>query len=357
MFSIKRLSRLSLPLILVSLMAVLTVNTLRAQDAPTCEAGFRLFTHEYLWEGTPDGVCIPEHPQRIAFAWYFQVPALLRMGVPLVGVSGHEYLIEEFPEWQAQIEAVPDVGDPPNFESILASSPDLIIAPDWLVEEAPDQIAAIAPVVTFKFDGTHYWKDLAELIFDAAGYADAFDTLIAEYDARAKELGELIGSPQDIKLSLLNVRPDMLYTYTNYSPAGIILTDVGFSRPESQILPTTPEEVLAQGGWPYFNETSMEQIKNADGDFIIVFGDFSLYPDDATALAALQENPLWGSLSAVQAGNVYVSDQNWAAGDIANAHYVLDEIARAFGVFDQLSPNPYAIAPSTEATPEATAPA
>lgn len=344
-------------LVLDDLVALLAAPAAEATESPeiaiNCETGFRLFTHEYLWEGTPNGVCIPENPQRIAFPWYFHVPALLRMELPLVGISGHDYLIDEFPAWEAQIRAVPDVGDPANLEAILEVNPDLIIAPDWMIEEAGDQLTAIAPVVAFEFDGTHYWKSLAQLIFDASGHAADYDTLIAEYEARAQELAALIGSPQDIHLSLLNVRVGAMYIYTNYSPAGIILSDIGFARPEAQILSTTPEEVIAAGGWPYFQEVSMEEIQLADGDFVIVFGDFSAYVEDGEALQALQEHPLWGTLEAVQAGRVYISDQNWAAGDIANAHFVLDEIARAFGVYEQLSPNPYATAPEAEVTAEA----
>jgi iron complex transport system substrate-binding protein len=351
------------PLYLLIVMSLLLTTCLvSAQDAaattdaaPTCETGFRLFTHELLWSEIAEGVCIPEKPQQIAFAWPFHIPALLRTGYPLAAVANHEYLISQFPEWEAQITAVADVGLPPNLESVLTVNPDVIIEPDWAAGDNYAELSEIAPTIAFQFDGTHQWKQLAEMYFQIAGMQDAYDELIAEYEARATELGALIGNPQEIEVSLVWFS-DKPNAETNYSSGGILLSDIGFARPASQIIEQTPEEVIAAGGYPFFTEFSWEEVTKADGDLIIVAGDWT-GEAGAAALAELEANPLWQSLSAVQAGNVHYTSMNWGGGDIAGAHNLLDDIAEAFGVADEFSPNPYATInylPGVEGAPEAT---
>lgn len=353
------MKKLFLTALLPTLLTLVLVMPVTTQDADVaCAEGYRAFEHDLLWEDAPDPFCIPEVPQRIVMLWPFHVPALLRGDVPLVGIEERAYLTEEFPAWESAFEAMPEVGFPPNPEVLLSLEPDLIITAIWFVGENYDDLSNIAPVLAFDMPGTHLWKEVAEMIFDAAGKLDYYAPLVAEYDARVAELGVLIEDSESIALSLVNVRTSALYLYTDYSPGGMIVADVGFQRPESQLLPVPIDEFFAneeayieQNYWSYLFQVSIEEIQQADGDFIIVFGGFS---DDETqsALDSLTEHPLWQTLEAVKAGNIYVSSQNWAAGDIAGAHAILDEIARAFGVYGQLSPNPYSVPP--EAAPEIT---
>jgi hypothetical protein len=108
-----------LHLLLLVVPTLFALTPIAAQERIVCEPGFHLFTHELLWTGTPDGVCIPEQPQRIAFAWIFHVPALLRSDFPFAGIGSQEYVINEFPEWRPIIETIADIGLPPNLEAIL----------------------------------------------------------------------------------------------------------------------------------------------------------------------------------------------------------------------------------------------
>ncbi|MCG8352667.1 MAG: ABC transporter substrate-binding protein [Chloroflexales bacterium] len=80
-----------------------------------------------------------------------------------------------------------------------------------------------------------------------------------------------------------------------------------------------------------------------DADYILISGLFVGNEENQAALDEIFETPLWQSLSAVQAGNVHISGVNFGGGDNGVMHYILDELAEAFGVEDQLSPNPYAI--------------
>jgi iron complex transport system substrate-binding protein len=332
--------------ILMIVAALLTTSLAAAQDTetPECAPGQRLFTHKVLWKETPGGaVCIPENPQRIAYSMPFHIPAMLRGGIPLIAIDDRAYLIHEFPEWEAVFNGIADIGLPLNLEATLALAPDLIIEPSWAAAENYDEVSQIAPTVAFQFDGTHQWKELAQMFFEIVGKQDEYDALMAEYEARADELGELIGNPEDIELSLVALWGENR-TYTNFSPGGMILEDVGFSRPAVQIVNETPEEVLASGAYPFFYPLNWENIQDAEGDFIIAFGDFDT-EEGGKILDEVTAQPLWQALNAVKQGNVYYSRMNWAGGDIAAAHTILDDIAEAFGVADQLSPNPYKTVP------------
>jgi iron complex transport system substrate-binding protein len=329
----------------ISLSVLLTTHA-AAQDAPVCEPGFRLFTHELLWSETAEGVCIPEQPQRIAYSWVFHIPALLRENYPFAGIANQDYVVSQFPEWEAIIRTIPDIELPANPEATLEINPDVIIEPDWAAQDNYEELSAIAPVVVFQFEGTHQWKQLVELYFEVAGLPEAYDILIAEYEGRAKELSELIGNPQDTNISLVWVFEDKFYLDTNYSSGGILLQDIGFALADNAVFAESAEEIIEAGEYPYFKEISWEEVQQVDADFIIAYGDFGTSEE-------LQINSLWQNLSAVKTGKVYYTSQNWAGGDIAAAHNLLDDVAMAFGVADQFSPNPYKTAPEIESTPEA----
>jgi iron complex transport system substrate-binding protein len=92
-----------------------------------------------------------------------------------------------------------------------------------------------------------------------------------------------------------------------------VLEDTGLPRPESQDVEDFALVI------------SEEQIEQADGDVIFVtwYG-----PAEDTTQAAFTENPLWETLSAVEAGRVYeVPDDTWMLGiGIGAASIVLDEL-------------------------------
>ena len=334
------------------------METTTEVSANECENGFRLFDHELL---ATDPVCIPENPERIVAAWPFNITALLRADAPIVGMIDQEFVIGQFPEWEAELAEITDLGRPLNLELMLTLEPDLIIAPSFLAEN-PNTLTAIAPTVLFEWEGTHIWREVTELMFDAAGEREAFEAILTEQDSRIAELSGLLGDATTQELSLVNVRSDSVFLYTQYSPGGMIAEELGFARPEAQLLPVTPDELadnpdaypnFAPYFAPYLQEISLELINRAAGDFIIVFGDFNTDDEAQTYLDEVTENPLWQTLDAVQAGDVFVSAVNYAGGGIWNAHFFLDDIAEAFCVAEGLSPNPYEIkAPLPEMTTE-----
>ncbi|MEM6431672.1 MAG: ABC transporter substrate-binding protein [Deinococcota bacterium] len=326
-----------------TLLVLLTLMIVSFAFAQTCTEGERLFDHELL---ATEPVCIPENPERVIVGWTFNITALLRADVPLVGLLDQEFNIEQFPNWEAELSAIPDMGRPLNLETMLGLEPDLIITSELFVEDV-QLFNAIAPTVVFQRIGTHTWRQEAEVIFDAAGELGAYNDLMTELDNRIAELSGLLGGATEQELSVVNVRPGRILLYTQYSPGGIVIDELGFARPEVQLLPVTPEEFNSNRdaypnlGSAYTREVSLELVDQAAGDFILVFGSFTGNEEAQAYLDEVTTNPLWQSLDAVQEGNIYVSSVNFAGGDIGNAHAMLDELAAAFGVADELSPNPY----------------
>lgn len=327
----QRTAQGSLLLALLLILSIVSTMPVAGQESTPCDAGFRLFDHEYL---ATEPVCIPENPQKVVVAWAFNVTALLRADVPIIGTNSIEFNQGQFPEWTDDLGQITDVGRPINLEVILGLSPDLIITSDFDAEGNEDALSSIAPTVLFTWEGTHVWRDVAQLMFDAAGRLKEYDALMIEQETRAAELGTLIDDPQAVELSIVNVRADRILLYTQYSPGGMIVEEVGFSRPEVQLWPDAESPA-------YLREISFEELQQADGDYILIFGGFALDEDAQVTLDELLESPLWQSLGAVQADRVYISNVNFAGGDIGNAHAMLDELAAAFGVADDFSPNPY----------------
>jgi len=332
---------------ILTLLVLLLVSVvpLAAQDATECEAGFRLFDHEML---ATDPVCIPENPERVTLPEFIDVLPFLRADVNLVGASSIDgVLLPEFPNWEAELINIVDFSYPPNLEVLLSLEPDLIIVDNFIADEIDiDTFNEIAPTVVYNFPPQNQWKERASFYFDAVGELEAYNALVSEYEARIDELRSLIENPEDMEVSLVAADPEGTFRiYSQYSGGSSILEDIGFSRPEAQLLPVTYEEYLESSepimGWGNYlwRAISYERLDLADGDFIIIFG---LRDSDST-LELVQENVLWQQLGAVQNGRFFVTSANFAGTDLASAHGVLDAVAEAFGVAEEFSPNPYTI--------------
>ncbi|HEX2619417.1 MAG TPA: ABC transporter substrate-binding protein, partial [Phototrophicaceae bacterium] len=103
----------------------LTPEASAASDT-TCEAGFRLFDHEYL---AGDPVCIPENPQRILALEFSALESVLLADKELVGTANwlHEEVPVLLPELAPALEGIADTGYPTNLEAALLAAPDLIL--------------------------------------------------------------------------------------------------------------------------------------------------------------------------------------------------------------------------------------
>ena len=275
-------------------------------QAQPCEDGFRNVTH------AAGETCVPETPQRVVVLDTGELDGALSLGVKPVGaVEALPGL--GFPDYLSEMtEGIERVGtiSEPNLEAILGLQPDLILSSNLRHETIYDQLSEIAPTVFTETVGV-VWKDNLEVYAEALGRQETLDLRMGEYQAQLEAVRRSADTSQEV--SIIRFVPGQNRVMQKGSFIGTVIEDVGFARPESQ----RSSEFMVT--------VSQEEIDLMDGDviFMSVFGDA-----DDTALDAFTSSPLWQSLSAVQADEVYrVSDDHWFLGiGLIGAERVLDDL-------------------------------
>lgn len=319
-------------IVLCSLVILLiTAGTSFAQEQAECEAGFWLFEHERL---ATEPVCIPENPQAIVSLDMPATEFVLLNEIPIVGVFG--YAADEIsaitPGLADDLEGIPTFDWPPNLELLAELNPDLIIAfkDSSLFYEGMDQIA---PLVVYDAAYATDWKSSTAFWSQVFQKEDAYEEMIATYEARTAELAEALGEDRgDIKVSAFVPSPTYPMIWLVDSAQGVILQDVGLGRPESQAY-TFEEGGYVDGGADYgFVAISNEALDLADGDEIFIFTWASTDPEvTATNLQFLEEfdenDVLWQSLSGVKNDRVHIVGAHWfRAQTYLAANLILDDL-------------------------------
>lgn len=266
---------------------------------------------------------VPDSPQRVVALTNEATEALLALGVVPVGAANSwngdpwwDHISDEMGD------AVP-VGKESaiNLEMVAALEPDLILGNKQRHEEIHPQLSAIAPTV-FSEELRGDWKINFRLYAEALGLEERAADVIADYDAAVSDLASALGDHLSEKVSVVRFLPGQIRIYQLDSFSGVLLKDIGFDRPENQNV----EEFAIR--------TGKESIPDMDGDRIFWFTwDTGDGEGDALADDVLTD-PLWQSLSAVQAGRVHgVSDAVWnTAGGILAARLMLADIAEIYAV-------------------------
>jgi iron complex transport system substrate-binding protein len=300
------------------------VTPMAAQDATKCEAGFRLFEHEYL---ATDPICIPENPQRILALEISALETVLFTGKELVGTANwlHEEVPVLMPELASALEGVADTGYPANLEVALLAKPDLILAVDGDI----DMVAGnkIAPVVMPKPGLEYNWQASMEFWSEVLGTQDLYAEMLANYETRIAEFKEALADNPTVSIIGTSSYGTSMWLIDT-APGGVV-ADAGLARPESQNL--TGEAAQERYGEQRWITISDERYDLADADAIFVFTYATTNPDtlklENEAMATFKANPVWSSLSAVKAGRVYyVGPYWWRAQTYLLANKVLDDL-------------------------------
>ncbi len=250
-------------------------------------------------------------PKRVVVLDTGELDSVLALGVTPVGAvradatSGlQSYLADR----ARNVQLVGTINDP-NLEAIAALRPDLILSNKVRHEALYDKFSGIAPTVFAEKVGV-VWKENFLLAGDALGKREEAERILAQYQQKAKQVGQQFGDPGALAVSMLRFTPTNIRLYGQGSFIGTILRDAGFARPQSQQVDKT------------FVEISQEQFSQADGDVLFYSTLGEAQQDKFTA------SPLWQRLGAVSGGRAHeVPDDLWylGIGPIA-ADLVLDDM-------------------------------
>ncbi|MEU5951287.1 iron-siderophore ABC transporter substrate-binding protein [Streptomyces sp. NPDC047525] len=271
---------------------------------------------------------IPARPQKVVVLDTGELDDVTLLGIKPVGaVSPHFKTSGGFPSYlKDKIGGVKDVGpmEEPNLELIASLKPDLILSSKVRHEKVYDKLGGIAPTVFTETTGSP-WKENLKVHAKALGMESKADTALKSYETRAKALGDSIKAKYDGKMPSASVvrfvaGPTRLYQKSSYS--GIVLDDIGLTRPASQNS-SDPEKTML--------DVSPEQIDKADADLIFVT---VADAPDKTQQKDVTSNPVWKDLSAVKKDKVFtVPDETWMSGiGVQAAEHVLEDVAKATGV-------------------------
>lgn len=273
-----------------------------ATPGDAADAAFPVTITHALGETT-----IASQPERVAtIAWGNQDVALA-LGVVPVGMdtqvwawSGasdlgvYEWTSDKVAELGGDEPVLFETTDGIDFEAIADTAPDVILAAQsGLSEEDYATLSGIAPVVAYpEIPWFTPWRDQITLNAQALGLTEEGDDLVTDLeqqitdatvdaDFEGKTAAFFYASAADLSTVSL---------YTGGDSRTAFLGDLGFDLPQVAI------DAAAEGSF-YLDYSAENADELADVDVIVTYGDETLLP-------ALQADPLWSTIPAVQNGAV-----------------------------------------------------
>ena len=261
-------------------------------------------------------------PESVVVLGPYLLEQVLALGVQPAGYGDHVALHQG--DYDNPSQQIPYLGDrvttqpinvglayQPSIEAILKAQPDLIIAPASVEAGQYEQLAAIAPTVSFEISGG---KSNLSAIGQALGLRDRADALATETAARIEqaqaEFAPLVEThPQVLMLVAGDMQTLNLVSHTN-SRCGALVQELGFQ-------PIYPEGVTGDDPTAVA-AVSLEALPELDAaDSILLFAyDWDASGGDETTgfdqqqssalIQAWEKNAIAQSMQASQAERVYV---------------------------------------------------
>ncbi len=236
-------------------------------------------------------------PQHIISLFPAATDYLLALGIVPQAASSNEEGSDQFPTYLSdQLQGKENLGwqVDPNYESILAAEPDLIIGQDFM-SDAYDSLSKIAPTLLAEKlqdeQGIIRMKTSLLHMGDMLGKTDQAKQVIEEYEKKAAEAREKIKQSiggETVMFLRLSDKEVRYYSKRNYE---VLYDDLGLTPPVSIPDPTDSMKVI-----------SMESLPSINPDHIF------LLSSDENETTELQKTAVWKSLNAVKNNNVYIVD-------------------------------------------------
>lgn len=255
---------------------------------------------------------IEEQPERIVTIGWANQDTPLALGVVPTGYSMANFgPVDRYGMHPWTAERVAELGEEnPNvfqdtagidFEAVSDSTPDIILAAySGLTQEEYDLLSEIAPVVAYpNLPWATYWRDQIVINATAMGmkeegeaYVKDMEALIAEKVSQYPQLSEVTGAFVWVDATDLS----SFYLYTPVDTRAAYLTDLGIEFPEE-----LSKQVPTDAFYLTVSAENIDLLK--DLDILVAYGNESL-------LEAMQADPLFATVPAVQKGAVALIDSN-----------------------------------------------
>lgn len=311
-----------------------------------CEDGMRLFEHSQL---ATNPLCIPEEPQRIVVLDRLSFETLIALDVQPVGTySGYiENFQIDFPIIAERVEGIANLGtlEALNIEALVNVNPDLIIGDVPRNGANYEELSTIAPTTLYQFQHSGQWQDIAAFVADIVDSTAELERVTEQYEERLTALQETLGAAVTTEeISVVRIMPRNVRLYARDSFLGSVIAEAGLPRPVSQDL--NDAELQEQQNSSTFYNISDERIDLADGDVIFIWTTGytpEIAADAEVRLADLRNDPLWGSLDAVQQERVFEVGGYWIGSSFIAAHAMLDDLFVYVAEVNpqEVAPNPF----------------
>lgn len=291
--------------LLLTLLALLVALPVIAQDDEETEEESPFpVTIEHKFGSTT----ITEAPERVVAIGYTEQDLLLAVGVTPVAVR-YWYGDENdaiFP-WADDLVAEgeePIVLNMPfgglNYEAILALDPDLISGvTSGITQEEYDLLSQIAPTIAQTDEYIDFgmpWQEATQMVGDAVGKSYEAAEAIAEVEALFEDVRESYPQFEGKTVAVSYFYDGTYGFYTSQDTRGRFFTDLGF---------VVPEELVEIAGESFYANISAERMDLLDQELIAVVNLQFIEGGQE----ALEAEPLFGQLTAVQEGHVVYFDE------------------------------------------------
>jgi len=241
-------------------------------------------------------VTVPFRAERVVCADFYGAFAVVDLGIVPIGAGGLGFSPTGEP-YATLLADVPSIGDwtNPDLEKVLAAEPDLILRTIDTQDDLYQLLSAIAPTAVLSFQSLSL-PEVAVRVGEVLGREEEAATLLKQYESLC---GELAVQHAEVLESttfsyVMSASESSFWTMGPTWTDTTVMLDAGLKLAEPSASQT--DQVT---------EYSMEELGLlVDSDVILINAD-SDGRTPAPDTEILTESPLWASIPAVAAGNVF----------------------------------------------------
>lgn len=256
-------------------------------------------------------VKVPAHPQRIV-APFLEDP-LTALGIKPVAQWGASGVPQQYLQDKLADVPVLKMDDGLKPEETLSYSPDLIVflSSAYMPEGSYEQFAKVAPTFVLSDNGAD-WRGNLQKLGALLNQEAAAQQALAQYDSKLKEAKDKLGDLPSAKTAvLLQAADDKSFKLfgPNFYGGVTLYQALGFQQPPVLV-----------GNYETYAIEKLADLQDVDYIFVI---------SGPGRVAPPADNPLWKTLKAVKAGQVFEADSGyWFNLNSIASGRIMDDVLR-----------------------------